>query len=54
MRIPGRLALTAALFLTACPPPTLRAQPYGLTARPSVGPFLNHALPEAAPVISGD
>jgi len=54
MRIPSRLALTAALLLTACPPLTLRAQPYGLTTRPSVSTFLNGAMPAAAPVLSGD
>src|SRR5882724_9021509 len=30
------------------------AQPYGLTARPSVGQFLDNVMPEAAPVISGN
>jgi uncharacterized repeat protein (TIGR03806 family) len=30
------------------------AKPYGLTARPNVGAFLNGALPEIAPAISGN
>ena len=30
------------------------AKPYGITARPSVGPFLNGVLPEIAPSISGN
>jgi uncharacterized repeat protein (TIGR03806 family) len=29
------------------------AQPYGLTSRPSVGPFLNDVMPEASPASSG-
>jgi len=28
------------------------AQPYGLTTRPAIGPFLNDVMPEAAPTIS--
>jgi uncharacterized repeat protein (TIGR03806 family) len=28
------------------------AQPYGLSSRPPIGPFLNNALPKAAPAIS--
>ncbi len=31
-----------------------QAQPYGLSSRPAVGPFLNHIMPETAPVISGN
>ena len=30
------------------------AKPYGLTNRPPVGPFLNGAMPEVAPAISGN
>jgi uncharacterized repeat protein (TIGR03806 family) len=30
------------------------AKPYGLTSRPSVGPFLNGVMPEVAPSISGN
>ena len=30
------------------------AQPYGLEARPPVGPFLNGAMPEIAPTLSGN
>lgn len=30
------------------------AQPYGLEARPAVGPFLNGSLPEVAPTLSGN
>ena len=33
---------------------SLSARPYGLTARPAAGPFLNGALPEVAPAISGN
>ena len=29
-------------------------QPYGLTSRPNVGPFLNSNLPPAAPVLSSN
>ena len=32
----------------------LKARPYGLASRPSVGPFLNDTLPYTAPAISGD
>ena len=32
----------------------VHAQPYGLESRPAVGPFLNNAMPETAPAISGD
>ncbi len=32
----------------------VHAQPYGLTERPAIGPFLNNVMPEAAPVISGN
>ena len=32
----------------------LNAAPYGLTSRPAVGPFLNGAMPETAPGISGN
>jgi hypothetical protein len=28
------------------------AQPYGLAARPAIGPFLNNVMPEAAPTVS--
>jgi uncharacterized repeat protein (TIGR03806 family) len=30
------------------------AKPYGLTNRPAIGPFLNGAMPEVAPAISGN
>ncbi|HHY84768.1 MAG TPA: hypothetical protein GYA07_04425 [Verrucomicrobia bacterium] len=30
------------------------AQPYGMTSRPDVGPFLNDALPETAPVFTAN
>lgn len=30
-----------------------RAQPYGLTTRPAIGPYLNNALPMGAPVAAG-
>jgi glucose/arabinose dehydrogenase len=39
--------LVSALF-------TASAQPYGLTSRPTVGPFLNGVMPEAAPAVSGN
>ena len=35
-------------------PLSARAQPYGLTSRPVVGPFLNGAVPESAPTLSGN
>ena len=35
-------------------PLPLHARPYGLTVRPAVAPFLNGALPEVAPAISGN
>ena len=41
----------ALLFIGAH---NLVAQPYGLAARPAVGPFLNNVLPEAAPIVSGN
>ncbi|MGH7992390.1 MAG: PQQ-dependent sugar dehydrogenase, partial [Limisphaerales bacterium] len=34
--------------------PLVRATPYGLDSRPAIGAFLNGALPETAPGISGD
>jgi uncharacterized repeat protein (TIGR03806 family) len=40
--------------LLALLPPAMLAQPYGLTSRPQVGPFLNGALPESAPTLSGN
>ncbi len=33
---------------------TSGAQPYGITQRPDVAPFLNNVLPEAAPTVSGN
>lgn len=30
-----------------------QAQPYGLTSRPAIGPFLNNSLPASAPLVSG-
>jgi hypothetical protein len=49
--------LFALLLLGALIPVLVRpltAQPYGLTSRPSVGPFLNGAVPESAPTLSGN
>ena len=33
---------------------TIAAQPYGLNTRPAIGPFLNGALPQTAPLLSGN
>jgi uncharacterized repeat protein (TIGR03806 family) len=33
--------------------PFAHAQPYGLTARPAIGPYLNNLLPSGAPVAAG-
>ena len=46
----GTLALAALGLSIAC----AEAKPYGLQARPAVGPFLNNTLPERAPSISGN
>ena len=44
--------LTIVLFGSFVP--GLQAQPYGLTTRPEVGPFVNGAMPMTAPGISGN
>ncbi len=46
----GGLALAGIGLITA----SAYAQPYGLTSRPAIGPFLDNQMPEAAPVISGN
>lgn len=53
MHLPGRnlKALVFAAFAVANLI-SATAQPYGLTTRPALGPFLNDVMPEAAPVIS--
>lgn len=43
------LVLFGAGFALPCG----RAQPYGLTARPVIGPYLNNILPAGAPVAAG-
>ncbi len=51
MRSPfhGLLFLAALVFCLRS-----TAQPYGLTQRPDVAPFLNHILPETAATVSGN
>ena len=44
--------LTIVLFGSFLP--DLQAQPYGLTSRPEVGPFVNGVMPKTAPGISGN
>ncbi len=44
------IALALGLLISG----RIMAAPYGLTARPAVGPFLNGKLPSAAPAISGN
>src|SRR6185369_6544330 len=44
--------LTPILLLTAAL--VASGQPYGLSSRPAVGRFLNDAMPESAPGISGN
>ena len=41
-------------FATLCLCVAVPGQPYGLTQRPSVAPFLNNLLPETAPTLSGN
>jgi uncharacterized repeat protein (TIGR03806 family) len=43
------ICITTLMLLTK-----VQGQPYGLSERPAVGSYLNNAMPEAAPVISGD
>lgn len=51
----SNVSLLAAVFLCVGFFNTLtQAQPYGLTNRPSVAPFLNGAVPRVSPVVSGD
>src|SRR5436309_790989 len=45
-----RLTITVAAGLIAA---SACAQPYGLSSRPAIGPFLNNQMPEAAPFVSG-
>ncbi len=46
-----RLTIAAGIGLITA---SAYAQPYGLTSRPAIGPFLDNQMPEAAPVISGN
>ena len=48
------LALSGSFFLSADAKPIAVEKPYGLTNRPIVGAFLNGAMPEIAPAISGN
>ena len=51
-----RHALLLQLLLCAIllnPPVGVGSEAYGLDSRPAIGPFLNHAVPEMAPPISG-
>ncbi len=41
-------------YLLAVGVPPVRGNPYGLDSRPASGAFLNGAMPETAPAISGD
>ena len=41
------------LIVAVCLVFSVRAQPYGLTSRANLAPFLNGVLPPAAPVVSG-
>ncbi|HEY3915732.1 MAG TPA: hypothetical protein VGN61_14690 [Verrucomicrobiae bacterium] len=41
-------------FLMALAVPAMAAQPYGLSARPMVGPWLNQRMPESVPLVSGN
>lgn len=43
------LGLLCSCFLL----PSARAQSYGITSRPPIGPYLNHTLPAGAPVAAG-
>lgn len=52
MHLRIRAGAIALALLTFCLP--VLAQPYGLTQRPDVAPFLNNVLPEAAPTVSGN
>jgi uncharacterized repeat protein (TIGR03806 family) len=42
------------LYLLGAGVPLVRGNPYGLDSRPAIGAFLNRAMPETAPAISGD
>ena len=48
------LVLSGSFFLSADAKPIVGEKPYGLTNRPAVGAFLNGAMPEIAPAISGN
>ncbi len=48
------LALLGSLLLSANAKPATGGKPYGLTARPGPGAFLNGTMPEIAPAISGN
>lgn len=47
----AELVRTCSIVLLAVP--AVLGQPYGLDSRPLVGPFLNQALPDKAPSVSG-
>lgn len=51
--VPVRPSLALALCFGLFAASICRGQPYGLASRPAVGRFLNEAMPEAAPGISG-
>jgi uncharacterized repeat protein (TIGR03806 family) len=48
------LALSGSFFLSAGAKPAAAEKSYGLTNRPAIGAFLNGAMPEIAPAISGN
>jgi uncharacterized repeat protein (TIGR03806 family) len=48
------LVLLGGVILSVHARPVASVKTYGLAARPEVGPFLNGAMPEVAPVISGN
>ena len=52
LRASGRLFFAVAFL--GCLVLSAGAKPYGLTARPAIGAFLNGTMPETAPGISGN
>ncbi|MDO8540956.1 MAG: PQQ-dependent sugar dehydrogenase [Opitutaceae bacterium] len=49
----SRAAIWLSLLSSCFVLPFALAQPYGITSRPSIGPYLNNLLPSGAPVAAG-